>query len=190
MDTSLTFEKSFLIFPEIETDRLVLREITSNDAYSYHKHHSTIYDSPFWEEAPQTLSETKELIREIKKRYISRESLYWGIALKKENQIIGSCFFPEFENKTQATLGFWISQKHQQNGLMSETLFHLVDYAFTQMNLKTIIAGCHSQNLASRRVLEKCEFTDVSDTESKQHREAYKWGKGIIVCILRQKQFS
>ncbi len=187
MNVSSPFEKPFLIFPEIETKRLVLREITSDDAYSYHKHHSTIYHSPFWEEAPRTLSETKKLIQEIKLRYLNRESLYWGITLKKENQIIGSCFFPEFEKKTQSTLGFWLSENHQRKGFMTETLLYLLDYAFSQMDLKTIIAGCHSENFASRKILVNCGFTSASEIESKYYRETYKWGLGVIVCILRQE---
>ncbi|MBL4575647.1 MAG: GNAT family N-acetyltransferase [Opitutaceae bacterium] len=189
MNTLSAFERPFLSFPEIETDRLVLRKIRPSDAYSYHQHHSTIYDSPFWEEAPQNLSETKKFFREIKEWYDKKESLYWGISLKKGKDIIGSCFFPEFENKRRATLGFWLSQEHQKKGLMAEALSHILDYAFSQMDLIAILAGCYTANIPSLKALKNCGFTEASQYESEYLRKKYEWNPDVIVCLLKQKLF-
>ena len=58
-----------------------------------------------------------------------------------------------------ASLGYWAGQKHARNGYITAAVRAVVRYAFEDLDLHRVEAACQPDNLASRRVLEKCSFT-------------------------------
>lgn len=60
--------------------------------------------------------------------------------------------------KYNGEIGYWITPAFWGKGIASDTVKLMVDLAFKQLNLKRIFAEVFSNNAASIRVLEKCNF--------------------------------
>ncbi len=56
------------------------------------------------------------------------------------------------------TAGYWVGARFARMGYMHEALEAVVHYAFTELDLSRIEAGCLAENVASRGVLEKVGF--------------------------------
>lgn len=58
-----------------------------------------------------------------------------------------------------ASLGYWASQAHANNGYITAAVRAVVRYAFDDLDLHRVEAACQPDNAPSRRVLEKAGFT-------------------------------
>jgi ribosomal-protein-alanine N-acetyltransferase len=58
----------------------------------------------------------------------------------------------------KARIGYWIGKHYWGKGIMTDVVKIATDYAFQEFNLKRIEANVFSENLASKRVLEKNGF--------------------------------
>jgi ribosomal-protein-alanine N-acetyltransferase len=58
-----------------------------------------------------------------------------------------------------ASLGYWAGQMHAGQGYTTAAVRAVVRYAFEDLDLHRVEAACQPDNIASRRVLEKCGFT-------------------------------
>ncbi|MGD9981063.1 MAG: GNAT family N-acetyltransferase [Hyphomonadaceae bacterium] len=58
-----------------------------------------------------------------------------------------------------ASLGYWAGKAHAGNGYTTAAVRAVVRYAFEDLNLHRVEAACQPDNIPSRRVLEKCGFT-------------------------------
>jgi ribosomal-protein-alanine N-acetyltransferase len=57
-----------------------------------------------------------------------------------------------------ASLGYWAAQVHAGRGYITAAVRAVVRYAFEDLDLHRVEAACQPDNMASRRVLEKCGF--------------------------------
>ncbi|MGQ0533189.1 MAG: GNAT family N-acetyltransferase [Caulobacteraceae bacterium] len=57
------------------------------------------------------------------------------------------------------SLGYWAGQMFAGNGYTTAAVRAAVRYAFEDLDLHRVEAACQPDNIASRRVLEKCGFT-------------------------------
>jgi len=83
----------------------------------------------------------------------------WGITLKEENKVIGSCGFLEMvDQHHRSDIGFELSKQHWGKGLASEALEAVVTYGFKEMNLQRIQALIEPPNIPSQKLVEKHGF--------------------------------
>ena len=57
-----------------------------------------------------------------------------------------------------ATLGYWLGEEFAQKGIMTEGLNSMMIYARKNLGISRIEAATLSSNIASRKLLEKCNF--------------------------------
>ena len=143
--------------PIFETERLLLREVTLDDAdliFSYKSDDETA-QSASWE-LHKTKSETTKEIKEMIDKYRKGENAHWGIVLKETNTIIG---FGGYTMMTpmhkRATAGWWLSSKYWGKGYATEVAHAVIEYGFKHINLNRVDAVARVDNAASGRVLEK-----------------------------------
>ena len=55
-------------------------------------------------------------------------------------------------------MGYWICSPYARQGLMSEAILGLVNYAFCALDISLIESACLPENNPSRKLLEKCGF--------------------------------
>ncbi|MBV7410620.1 GNAT family N-acetyltransferase [Maritimibacter sp. DP1N21-5] len=83
-----------------------------------------------------------------------------------------------------ATVGYWIGEPYARHGYMREALSAVVDYAFRELDLSRIEAGCLPENAASRGVLEKCGFKYEGVAQSYLQINA-RWRTHVLYAALR-----
>lgn len=141
----------------LETERLLLREVTLDDVdriFSYKSDDETA-QSASWK-LHKTKADTKKEITEMIDHYRKGENAHWGIVLKETNTIIG---FGGFTMMTpmhnRATAGWWLGAKYWGKGYATEIARAVIEYGFTRLKLNRIDAVARVDNAASGRVLEK-----------------------------------
>jgi RimJ/RimL family protein N-acetyltransferase len=60
--------------------------------------------------------------------------------------------------RLSAELGYWIGEPFWGNGIATKAVELILKYGFETLNLNRIYAGVFEHNIASMRVLEKCDF--------------------------------
>jgi len=83
-----------------------------------------------------------------------------------------------------ATMGYWIGQEHAKQGLMSESLVAVRDHAFTHLELSRLEAACLPENLASRRLLERCQFKYEGVAQAYLQING-RWRNHVLYAALR-----
>jgi len=146
-------------FPTLETERLILREITQSDAESIYKLISNPevikYDSF---ELFTNIKQAENLIEWFNKGFKQKQAIFWGIVLKGNSELIGFCKCEIEIPKIRADLGYDLSPDYWNKGIMTEALDPIIDYAFHTLNVNRIEGAVSTDNKGSIRVLEKSGF--------------------------------
>lgn len=144
----------------INTNRLSLRWISAEDVDDVY----TIYSDPevmrYWSTPPLAdRNAASKLVSEIHESFKRRELLKWGIALRKDDTLIGSVtlFHPDFTHR-RAEIGYALGRAHWGQGYMQETLKAVLTYAFEVLEFHRIEADVDPRNVASIRTLERLGF--------------------------------
>ena len=154
---------NFSRFPEIETERLLLRKIEVSDAEDVLFLRSNQIVNEFIERPEnrktKTLSDAIKFIYEINKAFENAQSVTWGITLNKNPNIIGSiCLWNFSLNNKIAEVGYDLNPEFQRRGVMSEALKNVVGFGFKNLKLSRIEAFTHRENMSSKKLLEKAGF--------------------------------
>jgi len=149
-------------FPVLETERLLLREFTSDDVEWYLGHFSTpeiIHGSGF--PAPEDIKAAKgEFETYILGPWRESTGLRWGITLKADGGLIGSCGFYKWERDPhrKAEIGYDLAPEYWGRGIMREALQAIIRYGFEEMNLNRVTLLAISYNERSLRLAERLGF--------------------------------
>lgn len=85
-------------FPILETERFILRPIEASDAKEVFHYFSKDEVTKYYDlNTFKDIKEAKDLIINWQTRYQKKEGFRWGIALKQDNKIIGSCGYHNWE---------------------------------------------------------------------------------------------
>jgi ribosomal-protein-alanine N-acetyltransferase len=150
-------ESIFGNFPVLETERLILRKITIDDAEDmfYYGSNEEVSKHVTWY-THQSLSDTKEFIEFILNKYENNELSPWGIELKENGKFIGTIDYVSWQPKhNNAEIGYVISKDYWGMGIMTEAATAVVNFGFEHMDLIRIQARCFIDNLGSERVMKK-----------------------------------
>ncbi|SMQ80961.1 ribosomal-protein-alanine N-acetyltransferase [Bacillus sp. OV166] len=153
----MEIEKIYGDLPILETERLILRKVTLDDAEDIFSYGSNEEVSKYvtWN-THQTLSETKEFIGFVMNKYESSQVAPWGIEHKETGKFIGTIDFVWWQpNQKIAEIGYVISQDYWGNGLTTEVAKEVIRFGFEKMDLVRIQARCFVENIGSARVMEK-----------------------------------
>lgn len=143
--------------PTLETDRLILRKVTLEDAEDifYYGKREEVTKYVTWG-THKTLADTEEFINFILNKYNNNEVAPWGIECKESGRLIGTIDFVWWEpNKQIAEIGYAISKDCWGKGLTTEAAMEVIKFGFEKMNLTRIQAKCMVENIGSARVMEK-----------------------------------
>ncbi len=143
--------------PTIETERLLLRKITLNDASDMFEYASNpeVSEYTMWS-THVSIEDTKYFLKSLTKMYKRKELVDWGIVHKAEKKFIGTCGFVEWSmTHNRAEIGYALSARYWGEGYMSEAVNAIIEFGFREMLLNRIVGRCKVDNIASARVMEK-----------------------------------
>lgn len=95
---------------------------------------------------------------------------------KKDNMLIGSCGYkgkPSAEGVVE--IGYEIAPPYRNQGLASEMTMGLIERAFKDKRVKTIIAHTLGHDNPSTRVLQKCGFKKIQEIDDPDNGLIWKW---------------
>ena len=147
-------------FPALETERLVLRQLTLDDTDFVFRHFSdTIVNQYLMDEPPVIeFSQAQEIVR----FYLEPEGKTynrWGLLRKSDNQLIGTCGYHKWEKRYyRAEIGYDLSPSCWGQGYMMEALQIVISHGFEQMRLNRIEALVFIDNDRSIRLLQRLGF--------------------------------
>ena len=81
----------------------------------------------------------------------------WMIELK-DGTHIGELCFKGLSADGTAEIGYGISEEYQNNGYATEAVRAVLEWAFSHPEVTAVEAETDDDNIASKRVLEKCGF--------------------------------
>jgi len=162
MTPALDREKEFPEFPVLETDRLVLREITMDDLDWYIEHFSR---PEMIEGSDMQGPESREVAEQELRKYIvdlfrNRDGFRWGITLRGDPRLVGSLGFYKWARPSghMAEMGYDLQREHWGKGIMSEAMRAVIDFGFERMQLLRMEAFVFLLNTRSTRMLERLGF--------------------------------
>lgn len=151
---------SFLPFQNLESERLLLRQITNDDVNEVFEMRSNPDIMKF---VPRPLVTTKEEalghINLIQSKIEENEGINWAITLKGNPKLIGIIghYKISWEN-LRSEIGYMILPEYHGKGITSEAVKLLIDYGFNTMKMHSLEAVIDPRNQASAKVLEKNNF--------------------------------
>ena len=143
--------------PSFETDRLVLRGVTLADVPAYERHFidyeviSHLSSGVPW---PYPKDGVRDFLSDVVLPQQGEDKWLWGLFLKDDpEELIGAV---ELWRKGRPEhRGFWLGRAHWGQGLMTEAVIPVMDYAFDELGFETLVFANAVGNTASRRIKEK-----------------------------------
>ncbi|MEM8522252.1 GNAT family N-acetyltransferase [Flavobacterium sp. PL12] len=179
---------NFNPFHNLETERLILRRVNSNDIKEVLALRSNAETMKY---IPRPLLKNDEdalaHIAMIDEKIESNEGINWAITIKGDPRLIGVIGHYRIKNEHyRAEIGYMILPEYNGRGIVTEAVREAVKYGFEVMKLHSIEAIIEPDNLASAKVLEKNGF--IKEVHLKEN-EFYdgRFIDSVIYSILNKK---
>jgi ribosomal-protein-alanine N-acetyltransferase len=145
-------------FPLLQTRRLNLRRMTTEDAAFYLE----LFSDPdvvelTSQEAPRGIEgATKELLEYCVQLFEENKGIRWGIERKG---LIGTIGYHHWVKEAfRASVGYDLVASSRRQGFMTEALSEVLRFGFMEMRLNKVEAHVNLRNKASIRLLHKLGF--------------------------------
>jgi [ribosomal protein S5]-alanine N-acetyltransferase len=146
-----------MLLPRFETKRLILKEVTINDVPSYEKnfvdyevirHLSSLVPWPYPKNGVVDFLNNSVIPNQGKDRWV------WGLFLKSNPaELVGAIdLWRECKPENR---GFWLARRLWRQGLMTEAVRPVMNYAFNDLGFEKLVFTNALGNIASRKVKEK-----------------------------------
>lgn len=150
-------KNKFSNLPTLETERLLLRDLTLEDAEDLFEYASDPDVSRYniWS-VHKSLEDSKRFLSTVMEQYKNHELADWGIIHKADKKLIGTCGLASWiQDQRRAEIGYVLSKKYWGKGYMLEAVHPVIAFGFQMMKLNRIEGRCILLNTASARVMEK-----------------------------------
>jgi len=153
-------ELNFQPFPVIETERLLLREITDADIDMLFCLRS---DKTVMKYVDRPLAVTKEDVMPLYNKTVAgvaeNTGISWVIGLRETAEMIGQIGFWRIDTENhRAEIGYMLRPEFFGKGFGSEALKAVLSHGFKHFRFHSVEANVSPGNDASKRLLEKAGF--------------------------------
>lgn len=143
--------------PRLETERLLLRALTPDDAAAIFSYASDpeVARYMLWD-VHRSVGDAEAFLDLTLSRYESGGPPDWGMVYKGDGRLVGTLGFVGWEREhARAEIGYVLHRDYWGRGLVPEALGAMISFGFDRMGLNRIEARCVAENSASARVMEK-----------------------------------
>ena len=156
-------------FPTLETERLILKEISMNDIDFLFEIRNNDANNKFIGRKKSSLEEVKQFVNDRISDFKENKGIFWIIYDKETKQDVGSiCYWNfNFENNS-VEMGYELAPEFQGKGFMQEALSKVINFGFNELNLQIIDAFTDENNKSSINALAKFKFIQNTEFESKE----------------------
>lgn len=148
----------------IETDRLLLRPVTLDDAEAMFEYASDEENLRFVFARHTSVEDTRN---QLARYFLSRPLGKYGIEIKESRTFIGTIDLHKIDDQLKtAAIGYCLSKNYWNQGYATEALQAVLTCAFEQVGMNKLVAWHDEANPASGRVMAKAGMLF-------SHREPY-----------------
>lgn len=181
---------SFGELPQMQTERLLLRNVTLDDAPDLLVNASDPEVARYttWEPY-DSVEEARRFLESVISTYERGEPANWGLELKENGRFIGMCGFmadswePEY---ARASLGYAIGREYWGRGLVTEAVQAAIQFGFEKLSLNRIEARCVAENTASERVMQKVGMSSEGTLRDYVFRKGRYWDYKVYSILRRE----
>lgn len=152
-------EKSaFYSLPTLETARLLLRPLASEDCRDVYAYASDPAVARYvtWD-AHRSLADAEAFVETVIKDYQQGEAAPWGLVCKADGRLVGTGGVMDWQPQYgRIELAYALARPYWGQGLMTEAVRAILEFGFKVLGVNRIQAYCMVENEGSARVMEKC----------------------------------
>ena len=146
-------------FPLLETERFYLRQFRDSDIENVFKGLSHRDIIKYYGVNFTTLEATKEQMAWFAALEKNETGIWWAVCSTADDIFLGAVGLNDWSKEhKKAEIGFWLLLENWGQGIMTEAIPLVLDYAFNQMGLHRIEGYVESENNNSKKVLTKFGF--------------------------------
>lgn len=164
----------YVAFHNLETPRLILRDIRMEDVQEYYER--------LWGDGDvcryllhnphQDIGESYEQIQDILQQYEAGKFYRWGITEKGDDSLIGIIALVHIDEETsQCSFAYLLACDYWNRGYGTEALREVIRFAFEELELKRIVADHMAENPASGAVMRKAGMTHIGTEKGKYEKQ-------------------
>lgn len=148
---------------EIETNRLILREYKHSDIKGLALKINNLNVPQYLATVPYPyqLKDAQWFIKDCveKRKKEPRVSYELAMRYRDKKELIGGIGLSNIDyNIKSAELGCWLSENYWRQGIMSEGLEFLINFAFKKLKLNRLIMSAYIPNIGSNKLAKKMGF--------------------------------
>lgn len=144
---------------QIETERLILRRFTVEDAPKMYENWASddeVAKYVTWS-AHANVEATTELLKMWVKGYEEENQYNWCMVLKENGEPIGNISVVAIKEQVQSmVIGYCIGRSYWQRGYTSEALQAVMNFLFDEVGVNRVEAAHDARNPHSGQVMKKC----------------------------------
>lgn len=143
----------------METDRLILRRFTLDDAEAMYKNWASDTEVTKFLMWPthRSVEETKNVLADWVDSYDKEDKYEWCIAKKENDEPIGSIGVVKISERVNAMeIGYCISRNYWHQGITSEAMQAVMKYLLDEVGVDRIESRHDPRNQYSGAVMQKC----------------------------------
>ena len=142
--------------PVIETERLVLRPVSSDDLAAAHR----VFDDPavrryLWDDGPVSVEATASVLEASARDFSERGVGLFGVRLRGLEELVGLCGLRWEEGIGDMEIMYCLLPELWGRGLATEAAEACLRFAFEEAGPERVMAGADEPNTSSLRVIEK-----------------------------------
>lgn len=147
------------MFPEIKTNRLLLRQFKETDLENVFLGLSHPDIIPYYGVSFSTLEETKEQMEFFTDLETNGTGIWWAICSLDNSEFYGAGGLNSLSKEHQkAEIGFWLLPDFWGKGILSEAMPIICEYGFQNLGLHRIEGFVESKNINCKNAMRKSAF--------------------------------
>ena len=152
-----------------ETLSFTIRELHTNDIAPYHLMQGNIRVMQYAAGKANTLEEDQADLRKVIAHYSQTNNQFWvwAVERKSDNALVGTCALVG-NSKGTYEIGYRFLEQYWNLGYGKEVCNDLIDYAFCQEEVTSLIAYVDVKNIGSVKILEQSKLGFVEETYNKE----------------------
>lgn len=177
---------------KLETKRLIIRDNIEEDLNGMHslmsdrevyRHDLDFYSDSLNSTKTKLLSSIEEAGKKDRKKF------WFAIVEKNSYEYVGQIGITIVSDQIENGVGqlaYFIHKKYWGRGYTTEAAKRVIDFAFEDIGLHKIITGCFTGNIASEKIMKRCNM--VKEAELIKHVwHENEWKDRVEYRLLREE---
>jgi RimJ/RimL family protein N-acetyltransferase/uncharacterized glyoxalase superfamily protein PhnB len=174
-------EFNFSPFPQLSTERLLLRSVQTTDANEIFALRSDDKINKYIDRPrAKTIEDARQFIEKMLNNIENNLCLWWAITLKTESILAGAFLLWNINKENaSAEIGYELLPAYHGKGIAQEAMQPVLRFGFDSLKLNSIVAVVHKENIPSIKILERNNFELKGEIES-----------NLLEYVLSAKNFN